>query len=148
MHAVAYLGEKELRRFIMLILISELTSDKPEELVRLVLIRAKFCELLGHSVSLPGSECSDLFIIGLFSLLDAMLDMPMSEILVKLPINAVVKETLLGKVNNYRGFLRLSEAFERNRQTECKRIQDDLLLTDDQLRISYLEAVKYANHLS
>lgn len=147
-HAVAYLGEKELRRFIMLIVISELATDKPEELVRLVLVRAKFCELLGHSVPLSEGECSDLFIIGLFSLLNAMLDMPMSEILVKLPISEVIKETLLGKGNTYTGFLRLSEAFEKNRQTECKRLQNDLLLTDDQLRESYLEAIKYANHLS
>ncbi|GAB6191189.1 EAL and HDOD domain-containing protein [Desulfocastanea catecholica] len=147
-HAVAFLGEKELRRFVMLIVISELASEKPEELVRMVLVRAKFCELLGNSVSLSGSECSDLFIIGLFSLLDAMLDMPMSGILEKLPINAVVKDTLLGKVNTYTGFLRLSEAFERNRKTECKKLQYDLLLTDDQLRESYLESVKYANHLS
>ena len=147
-HAVAYLGEKELRRFIMLIVISELATDKPEELVRLVLVRAKFCELLGHSIPLSGRECSDLFIIGLFSLLNAMLDMPMSEILVKLPISEVVKDTLLGKGNTYTGFLRLSEAFEKNQQTECKRLQNDLLLTDDKLRESYLEAVKYANHLA
>jgi len=147
-HAIAYLGEKELRRFIMLVVISELTSEKPEELVRLVLIRAKFCELLGDSTSLSESECGDLFIIGLFSLLDAMLDTPMPEILEKLPIHAVVKETLLGKVNMYRGFLRLCEAFERNQQAECRRIQNDLLLADDQLQKIYLEAVRYANHLS
>lgn len=147
-HAVAYLGEKELRRFVMLVVISELTSDKPEELVRQVLIRAKFCELLGHSASLSESDCSDLFIIGLFSLLDAMLDLPMSIILEKLPINKVVKDTLLGKVDKYEGYLGLSEAFERNRQTEYKNIQNDLSLTDDQLRNCYLEALKYANHLS
>ncbi len=147
-HAVAFLGEKELRRFIMLIVISELASDKPEELVRMVLVRAKFCELLGNSTSLPANECSDLFIIGLFSLLDAMLDMPMSEVLVNLPINAVVKDTLLGKGSTYTGFLRLSEYFERNQRIECSAIQKDLLLTDDQLQESYLEAVKYANHLS
>lgn len=147
-HAVAYLGEKELRRFIMLMVISELASDKPEELVRMVLVRAKFCESLGNSVPLSESKCSDLFIIGLFSLLDAMLDMPMSEILANLPINTVVKDTLLRKKNTYTGFLRLSELFERNRYTECRILQKDLLLTDDQLRESYLEAVKYANHLS
>ncbi len=147
-HAVAYLGEKELRRFIMLMVISELASDKPEELVRMVLVRAKFCESMGSAVPLTESKCSDLFIIGLFSLLDAMLDMPMTEILANLPINTVVKDTLLRKENTYTGFLRLSELFERNRYTECRKIQKDLLLTDDQLRESYLEAVKYANHLS
>jgi EAL and modified HD-GYP domain-containing signal transduction protein len=145
---VALLGEKELRNFCMLVIISELATDKPDELVRLVLVRAKLCELLGKTSDLPESDCIDLYMIGLFSLLDAMLDCPMAEILEKLPINAVVKDTLLGMENGYTDFLCLSQAFEKNQQYECAKLQDKLLLTDDQVRECYLEAVKYANNLS
>jgi EAL and modified HD-GYP domain-containing signal transduction protein len=147
-HGVALLGEKELRNFCMLVIISELATDKPDELVRLVLVRAKLCELLGKTSDLPESDCIDLYMIGLFSLLDAMLDCPMAEILEKLPINAVVKDTLLGMENGYTDFLCLSQAFEKNQQYECAKLQDKLLLTDDQVRECYLEAVKYANNLS
>jgi EAL and modified HD-GYP domain-containing signal transduction protein len=147
-HGVALLGEKELRNFCMLVIISELATDKPDELVRLVLVRARLCELLGISSALPESECIDLYMIGLFSLLDAMLDCPMAEILEKLPINAVVKDTLLGMENAYTNFLCLSQAFEKNQQDECVKLQDKLLLTDDRVRECYLEAVKYANNLS
>ena len=147
-HGVALLGEKELRNFCMLVIISELATDKPDELVRLVLVRAKLCELLGKTSDLPESDCIDLYMIGLFSLLDAMLDCPMAEILEKLPINAVVKDTLLGMENGYTDFLCLSQAFEKNQQYECAILQDKLLLTDDQVRECYLEAVKYANNLS
>jgi EAL and modified HD-GYP domain-containing signal transduction protein len=147
-HGVALLGEKELRRFCMLVIISELSTDKPDELVRLVLVRARFCELLGDAAALPASECADIYMIGLFSLLDAMLDCTMSEILDKLPINTVVRDTLLGQENTYKDFLRLAQAFERNLQADCQRLRDSLFLTDDQIRACYLEAVKYANHLS
>lgn len=147
-HGVALLGEKELRNFCMLVIISELASDKPDELVRLVLVRAKLCEVLGKSVGISESECLNLYMIGLFSLLDAMLDCPMSEILDKLPINAVVKESLLGKKNAYTDFLRLSQAFEKNQKDECLLLQKKLSLTAEQVQACYLEAVKYANYWS
>jgi EAL and modified HD-GYP domain-containing signal transduction protein len=129
------------------IIVSELATDKPDELVRLALVRAKFCELLREQTALSEIECSDLFLIGLFSLLDGMLGCSMSEILEKLPINVVVKETLQGGENRYSSYLRLSEALEKNNLTACKRYQDELVLTDDQTRACYLEAVKYSNHL-
>lgn len=147
-HGVALLGEKELRNFCMLVIISELATDKPDELVRLVLVRAKLCEMLGKSADLPEGECMNLYMTGLFSLLDAMLDCPMSEILDKLPINAVVKESLLGGKNAYTDFLNLSQAFEKNQQDECLLLQKKLSLTDDQVKACYLEAVKYANYWS
>jgi EAL and modified HD-GYP domain-containing signal transduction protein len=147
-HGVALLGEKELRNFCMLVIISELATDKPDELVRLVLIRAKLCEMLGKSAGISESECMNLYMIGLFSLLDAMLDCSMSEILDKLPINVVVKESLLGNKNAYTDFLCLSQAFEKNQQDECLLFQKKLSLTDDQIQACYLEAVKYANYWS
>lgn len=147
-HGVALLGEKELRNFCMLVIISELATDKPDELVRLVLVRAKLCEMLGKSAGISENECMNLYMIGLFSLLDAMLDCPMSEILDKLPINMVVKESLLGKKNTYSNFLSLSQAFEKNQQDEYLLLQQKLSLTDDQVKECYLEAVKYANYWS
>ncbi len=147
-HAVALLGEKELRRFVLMVIVSELATDKPDELVRLVLLRSKFCELLGDAVDLSENQCADLYMTGLFSLLDAMLDCQMSEVLEKLPVDAVVKETLLGKDTAYKDFLLLSQAFERNQHSVCKSLQEKLALSDEQLQNCYLEALNYANHLS
>ncbi len=147
-HGVALLGERELRRFCLLVIISELATEKPDELVRVALVRAKFCELLGNSANLPEVECTDLYMIGLFSLLDAMLNLQMSEILEKLPINAAVKDTLMGKENIYMAFLRLSQAFEKNAQPVREKLLNNLSLTEEQIQSCYLEAVKYANYLS
>lgn len=147
-HAVALLGETELRRFVMMVIVSELASDKPDELVRLVLVRSKFCELLGYATNRPENECVDLYMTGLFSLLDTMLNCPMSELLEKLAIKTLIKDALLGTENVYFQFLRLAEAFERNQATVCKNIQDQLSLADDQLQSCYLEAIKFANQFS
>ncbi|TKB28570.1 HDOD domain-containing protein [Desulfopila sp. IMCC35006] len=147
-HGVALLGERELRRFCLLVIISELATEKPDELVRVVLVRAKFCELLGNAANLPESDCANLYMTGLFSLLDAMLDLQMSEILEKLPINAAVKDTLMGKENIYMTFLRLSQAFEKNVPPGRESSSNTCLLTEEQIQSCYLEAVKYANYLS
>ncbi len=147
-HGVALLGERELRRFCLLVIISELATEKPDELVRVVLVRAKFCELLGNAANLPEIDCANLYMTGLFSLLDAMLDLQMSEILEKLPINAAVKDTLMGKENIYTTFLRLSQAFEKNVPPVRDSSSNTCLLTEEQIQSCYLEAVKYANYLS
>lgn len=143
-HAIAYLGEKELRRFVMLVIISQLTTEKPEELVRLALVRAKFCELLGIA-SPYGNESSQLFIVGLFSLLDAMLDAPMKELMGMLPISDKVKGAFLEKKGVYAGFLQIAIASERNQVKVLKPLFTQLQIDLSQVRESYITAVKYAN---
>ena len=147
-HAIAYLGEMELRRFVMMVIISELATEKPDELVSLVLVRARLCEQLGKTTGLSEGQCADLYMTGLFSLLDAMLDCPMAEVLDKLPVNSEVKESLLGKDTTCLRFLRFAQGFERNQQTQCEQFQKQLGITDEQLQDCYLDAVKYANHLA
>jgi c-di-GMP-related signal transduction protein len=94
------------------------------------------------------SECSDLYLTGLFSLLDAMLEQPMADVLNRLPISPVVKDTLLGRQSSFALFLRLAEAFEKNQPASCQRLQSTLSLTGIDLQQNYLEAVKYANQLA
>jgi c-di-GMP-related signal transduction protein len=132
----------------MLVILSELSTDKPDEMVRLVLVRAKFCELLGNAAGLLASECADLYLTGLFSLLDAMLEQPMANVLNRLPISSVVKDTLLGRQSSFAFFLRLAESFEKNQPASCRHLQNTLSLTGIDLQQNYLEAVKYANHLA
>lgn len=143
-HAIAYLGEKELRRFVMLVIISELTIDKPSELVRLVLVRAKFCELLGKA-SPYVNQAPELFIMGLFSLLDAMLDVPMADVMAKLPVSEKVKDALLEKKGSYAAFLQIAIAFERNQVHVLNILFNKLKIDTSKVRESYLIAVRYAN---
>ncbi len=145
-HAIAYLGERELRRFIMLMIISELATKKPGELVRLVLVRAKFCELLGLA-SPHKIDASELFIMGLFSLLDAMLDLNMKDILGNLPVSNRVKEALLLEPGLYTTFLKVPISFERNQSAIFTPLLAELGVEHKKVSKCYLTAVNYANGL-
>ncbi|MEJ7712878.1 MAG: HDOD domain-containing protein [Pyrinomonadaceae bacterium] len=77
--ALSLLGERELKRWVTLVGVSGLAMGKPKELLAKALMRARFCEELAPHANL--TRCADdLFMIGLFSLLDVLLDRPLADI--------------------------------------------------------------------
>ncbi|HEX3764140.1 MAG TPA: HDOD domain-containing protein [Kofleriaceae bacterium] len=90
--AMARLGVQQVAALVVLILASGF-DDKPLELARQVLIRARMCELLARHATIPTDE---MFTAGLLSLLDAIFDRPLPEILSKLPLSPLVREALAG----------------------------------------------------
>jgi len=93
--ALALLGEQEIRNWVSLTALPTLASDKPSELIRTALLRARFSELLAPWAGIAHRK-SDLFLIGLFSLLDAMLGRPLAEILDEMRLGGDIAEALLG----------------------------------------------------
>ena len=93
-YAAATLGQKELRRWINTVVANHLYSDKPNEITRLSLLRAKFAENLAPLFGLA-MQASELFLMGLFSVVDLILEMPMSEALKKLKLSAQIREALI-----------------------------------------------------
>ena len=92
--ALALLGEQEIRNWVSLTALPTLASDKPDELIRTALLRARFSELLAPWAGI-GHRKADLFLIGLFSLLDAMLGRPLAEILGEMRLGGEIAEALL-----------------------------------------------------
>jgi len=142
--AIIYLGAREIRRFVTLVIISELAADKPEELIRLSFIRGRFCELIGDAGNLPVDK-SELFLLGLFSLLDALLDTPMKEIMDSLPLADTVKEALVGGRGILFPYLKLIISYERGRHTVCADIMRELQLSGSMVTAHYMEAVQFAD---
>lgn len=145
-HAVAYLGEKELRRFILLAIISELALDKPGELIRLSLVRAKFCELLAAQSKFQRAT-DEIFLMGLFSLIDTMLETKMSTIMEKLPLSTQLKEALIYEKGPYANFLKAMVAYERKQFPYFNQLMMELEVKNTSPADSYIIAVKYANGL-
>jgi EAL and modified HD-GYP domain-containing signal transduction protein len=110
--AIALLGEKEFRRWISVLAVVALASDKPHELIRTALTRAFFCEAIAQALATP-AQSSDLFLMGLLSVTDAILDRPMEQVLASLPIAAEVRVALCGGANHYRDVYDLLLAYER-----------------------------------
>lgn len=114
--AIALLGEKEFRRWISVLAVVAMASDKPHELIRTALTRAFFCEALAPilPVAAPLSvQSSDLFLMGLLSVTDAILDRPMEQVLATLPIAPEVRAALCGADNPHRDAFELLLAYER-----------------------------------
>ena len=145
-HAIAYLGEKELRRFIILVLVSKLSSEKPDELIRLALMRARFCELLAEGTAYE-ENAAELYLLGLFSVIDVMLDTTMPLVVNKLPLSDPVKTALIDNAGEYAIFLDISEAYERLQPKKIKAALELLGKDQEKMPAIYLEAAKYANAL-
>jgi c-di-GMP-related signal transduction protein len=114
--AIALLGEKEFRRWISVLAVVAMASDKPHELIRTALTRAFFCETLAKSLPNPATSSvrsSDLFLMGLLSVTDAILDRPMEQVLASLPIAPEVRAALCGSANPYRDVYDVLLAYER-----------------------------------
>lgn len=92
--AVSMLGQKDLTRWIQTTVIEKLCSDKPNELMRLSLLRAKFAENLAPVFGMA-MRSQELFLTGLFSILDIILDCSMEEALSMVRVSGKIRAALL-----------------------------------------------------
>ncbi len=91
--ALILIGTNTIKKWVNLLLLARI-DDKPRELMRTALIRGRMCELLADLHNHPRDR-DQYFTCGLFSVLDALMDRPMDELLAELPLNNEVKEALL-----------------------------------------------------
>jgi c-di-GMP-related signal transduction protein len=99
-HALSLLGERELRKWIAVVSVGVLADGKPDELMTVPLIRGRFCELLAPLAGMP-AHANDLFLMGLLSVMDAILDQPLDSILAELPVRSEIKEALQARTGLY-----------------------------------------------
>jgi len=93
--ALVLLGPQDIQRWISVLAVKDLGDDKPRELLLLSLTRAKVAEQIAALVGMT-EYASELFLMGVFSVIDAPTDMPMQKVLADLPINGDIKSVLLG----------------------------------------------------
>jgi EAL and modified HD-GYP domain-containing signal transduction protein len=93
-HAAAMLGQKELKRWINTAVAGQLYADKPSEMTRVSLLRARFAENLAGAFGLAARK-DELFLMGLFSVLDVILEKPMSEALDMMKISGDIRKALV-----------------------------------------------------
>lgn len=143
-HAIILLGEMEIKRFISMVVTAELASDKPDELVRASIIRARFCELLGM-YSQNGADISELFLMGLFSLIDAMLDNKMKDIMQTLPLSKNIKQALLEEKGNLADYLKLVSCYESADWETLSSIISKINIDEKKIPEYYQDAVSWAD---
>jgi c-di-GMP phosphodiesterase len=108
--AITLVGIEQLRKWLVLFLMHD-TDEKKRELVSIAMMRAWMCQLLAQRAGMRGGE--EYFLVGLFSLLDALYDMPMHAIVEQLPLAADVRTALLDHTGDKGQALACVLAFER-----------------------------------
>jgi EAL and modified HD-GYP domain-containing signal transduction protein len=143
-HALTILGDQETRRWVRLIAAVGAGQDKSSDLVLCAMVRARFGELLSSAMR---HRESDLFLLGLLSLLDAMLEMPMAEILEKISLDAETKAVLRGEPSSLRPIYQLILAHESGEWEAARDLCRNLKLEPDAIAESYWQAQEWARQV-
>ncbi|MBC7499967.1 MAG: HDOD domain-containing protein, partial [Herminiimonas sp.] len=110
-HAVAMLGYSPLYRWLSVLLATASANGESQILMQTAIVRGRLAELLGQGL-LPKSEAENLFVAGMFSLLDRLLGIPMEEVLDNIQLSEAVSQALLSRGGMYGPALALAEACE------------------------------------
>lgn len=139
--ALILLGEKTIKNWISFVALASMAVDKPEELLVLTIVRARFCEMLAPYFNL-GDRKDDSFLMGLFSLIDAFLDRPLSQILAEIPIDDPIKLALLGEPSRLGEIYQYTLSYEKAAWGD---LQKPIITPDeDTTPLSlYVEALKW-----
>ena len=144
-HALAILGEREVRRWIRLVATLGAGQGKSSELVLSAMVRARFCELV--SPKIPHGD-SDLFLMGMLSMMDVILEIPMSQVLDNVPIDQESKSVLLGGASRLRPFYQLMLAQESGEWKTASDLAAQLHLAESEVAECYWQAMQWARQVS
>jgi len=146
-HAVAILGYQKLYRWLTLLL---LTADKsgrtPPALIKTAITRGRLMELLGEK-HVPPAERDNLYVVGVFSMLDAILEMPMEAVLEQLNLPEAVNDALLHNAGVFAPFLQLAVACEDPEMKDVTELAGLLGVSPQQLNTAHLEALDWVEKL-
>lgn len=141
--ALVVLGQVELKKFLSLLFTAQISSDKPAELMRMSMTRARFAEGLAQ---LHGEVDTDkAFLTGLMSLMDAILDEPIDSVMSKLPLAKEIKEALIEKKGTLADYIKLIQFYETAQWQDASTAINTLQLANDKVPDAYHTAVQWAN---
>lgn len=143
--AIAFLGAQGTRMFVSLIATSQLSENKPDELIRISCIRARFLELLGEELR---RDQGVFFLLGLFSLLDAMLDASMESLMKQLPVSAEIIQALVHHDGPLFPYLQLIQVYEAGKWDDLDMAIKHLELEGIKIIDFYLDAVRWSGYFT
>ncbi len=141
------LGYQKLYRWLTLLLVtSNEHSNLAPALQKTAITRARLMELLAQEIGHGGDFCDNAFIVGMFSLLDVIFDMPMAQILEHINLPADIQDVLLHRHGSFTPFLQLTLALEQG-LPELPQLASQLGLDPDQLNLLHTTALAWVEEL-
>lgn len=144
--ALVLLGRDTVRRWASLWALAGLSQHAHAELLTMATIRARCCELLGASTG-DDDAASEGFLVGMCSLMDAILEQPMPVLLETLPLPVRVRDALLGQDNSRRRILDCTVAYEQGSWDQCFELSRGAGVNPAVLPAAYAEALRWSNDL-
>ena len=146
-HALILLGHDQIYRWLTLLLFtSQKTDPRSQSLLRSALVRARFIESLGRD-KLKRSESDSLFIVGIFSLLDALLNIPMRQALDGLHLPPPVLDALVDHTGPYAPYLTLALACEHFDQETIATSAAEIGIDADEINLAHVNALIWSESL-
>jgi c-di-GMP-related signal transduction protein len=139
--ALVLIGDEMFRRVATLAIASELVDLNRSELLRTAFTRGRFCEL---AAAATGQNRTEQYLVGVLSLLPAILRLPMENIAVALPFREEIRDALLGVNNSERAILNWLASYETGQWEQCDVFAKEARLSTDRLPQMYAEAVEWA----
>ncbi len=140
--ALVLIGDETFRRVAVLAITSELRGNQSSELLRMAFLRGKFCEL---AAAVLGYDATEQYLLGILSLLPAMLSVHMDQLVKALPLRAAVRDALLGTDNPERAILKWLECYERAEWEPCDELALSHQIESSMLARLYAEAMVWAD---
>lgn len=143
-HALSLLGQEQVRRWALLVALSSMAERRPAELAVMSAVRGRLCESVFTLGPRGADRALDGFTLGMFSLMDAILELPMEQAMEGVPVADDVRAALLGERNHARDVLDAVVAYERGEWSALDAHAASLGLAQDRLPHLYTEAVEWA----
>jgi EAL and modified HD-GYP domain-containing signal transduction protein len=145
-HAVMILGLRKLFRWAAMLLTASRAGGSPPAVGNLAVLRGRLMELLAAEM-LPAEEWDNAFVVGVFSLLDVMLGMPIEKALETIALPQHVVDALVHRTGIFAPFLRIVEVCESGTDAEVAQAAEALALTNRQVNMAHLEAMAWTENL-
>lgn len=144
--ALIYLGEEQVRKLLILLTTASMASNKPKEVVRVAIARARACELVAEDVFPQAS--GEAFLVGLLSQLPAILDKSMEEVITVLPVSEDIKSALLDtkSKNILRIIFDAVTLHEKGSWHLCSLECQKIMIDYDTLSWHMIQSIKWASH--
>ncbi len=143
-HALSLLGRREVRKWVSIVVAISVAYDRPAELILCALSRARCCETLA---TLTGEDTHGAFMVGLLSLMDAILDRPMEMLISQLPLAIECKEALRGGRSGLGRLLHFAISCERGTWNEIGAMAAESTMSEEAIVDSYREACRWSNDI-
>lgn len=144
--AAAMLGQKEIKKWVSTAVSNALCVDSPSEITRLSLIRAKFCENLARHFEMAVAQ-ENLFLMGLFSVLDVVLDMALEDAFKMVFVPQQISDALVKQQGDFFNVLYFVMQYEFGHWKEISRVALVRNISIDQIHFAYKEALTWYSDL-